>query len=768
MGAIRTFLSISLLAAALSGATGSPNSTAPKPAAAKAKPAATPSVPEVPSFRRDVMPVFFRAGCNQGTCHGSARGKDGFMLSLFGYDPKGDYYRITQEFVGRRINVAVPDQSLLLLKAQGKVPHTGGRLFAKDSVYYQILQRWIEAGAPDDDKAVPVPVEITLAPDHLVFKAPLAAQKLKPTQQMKVTARYSDGTLRDVTDFALFSVNNPSVGNINKTGLLSVGGKGDGFVFARFNRFTIGSEIIVLPASTTGAAAYRWTNPPANNEFDRIVYDRLQKLRLLPSQLCDDETFLRRATLDLAGTLPSVAEYRAFLADTSADKRARLVDRLIASDGFTDLWTDLWTEMLRVKGGGFAPTGTDVKAAAAYRDWIHDQIARNRPLNEFVADQITGTGSNLTDGPANLYTMLVHSTKFTPKAFASDFSQVFLGLRIQCAECHNHPFDRWTQDDYYGWVSFFNGIKRKQGVEPREFYIYNDPAAEPAKHLVDNRPMPATVLGGEAPVPKGVDPRQALAEWLTSPKNELFTHNLANRIWAQYMGRGLVEPVDDMRISNPPANKALLDALAAHLASNGFNLRALVREICTSRVYQLSAKPNATNADDTRQSSRAQLRRLRADVLLDAIVKATDGDRAFNLFPKGTKAIEHYPRTTGDTTGNTFTDAFFHTFGRSDRSTVAASDTRLEPTLSQTLHFIAGDTLQDQIARGKVVPKLLAAKQTPDAIIEELYIRALSRKPDAEERKALLALAQQDPTNRKTYEDIFWSLLDSTEFLFNH
>ncbi len=741
----------------LPGAT--PKAT-PKPAP---KSAPKPIIPATPSFRRDVMPVFFRAGCNQGTCHGSARGKDGFMLSLFGYDPKGDYYRITQEYVGRRVNLAAPEDSLLLLKAQGKVPHTGGRLFTKDSTYYQILLRWIEAGAPDDAGAVPVPVEITLSPDHMVFKS--LAVKVKPTQQMKVTARYSDGTTRDVTDLALFSVNTPSTATINKTGLLTAGTKGDGFVFARFSRFTIGSEIIVLPPND---ATYRWTNPPANNEFDRIVYDRLQKLRLLPSQLCDDETFLRRATLDLTGTLPSVAEYRNFMADTAPDKRARLVDRLIASDGFTDLWTDLWSEMLRVKGGGYGPTGTDVKAAESYHEWIRGQIARNRPLNEFVADQINGTGSNLTDGPANLYTMLVHNTKFTPKAFASDFSQVFLGLRIQCAECHNHPFDRWTQDDYYGWVSFFNGLKRKQGAEPREFYIYNDPAAEPAKHLVDNRPMPATVLGGEAPVPKGTDPRQALSDWLTSPKNDLFTHNLANRIWAQYMGSGLVEPVDDMRISNPPANKALLDALAAHLASSGFDLRALVREICTSRVYQLSAKPNATNTGDTRQSSRAQLRRLRADVLLDAIVKATDGDRTFNMFPKGVKAIQHYPRTTGDTTGNTFTDNFFQTFGRSDRSTVSASDTRLEPTLSQTLHFIAGDTLQDQITKGKVIPNLLTAKKSPDEIVEELYIRALSRKPDPEERKAMLAIAQQDPANRKTYEDIFWSLIDSTEFLFNH
>jgi len=721
--------------------------------------AATPD-PAVPSFRRDVMPIFFRAGCNQGACHGAARGKDGFMLSLFGYDPKGDYYRLTQEYVGRRINVSVPEQSLLLLKAQGKVPHTGGRLFTKDTVYYQTLLKWIEAGAPDDDHAVPMPVEITLSPDKMVFENGASAT----TQQMKVTARYSDGSKRDVTDLALFSANNPTTVKIDKNGLATAGAQGDAFVFARFNRFTIGSEVIVLPADK----GYTWTNPPMQNGLDKIVYDRLQKLRLLPSALCDDETFLRRATLDITGTLPSVEEYRAFMADSSKDKRTRLVDRLIQSDGFTDLWTDLWAEMLRVKGGGYAPTGTDTKAAAAYYDWIHEQMAKNRPLNEFVADQINGTGSNLTNGPANLYTMLVHDRKFTPKNFASDFSQLFLGVRIQCAECHNHPFDRWTQDDYYSWVSFFTGLKRKQGAEPREFYIYNDASAEPAKHLVDDRPMAATVLGGEAAVPGGSDPRKALAAWLTSPKNDLFTHNMANRIWAQFMGRGLVEPLDDMRISNPPSNKALLDALAERLADNGFNLRALVREICTSRVYQLSVQPNATNATDNRQFSRAQLRRLRADVLLDAIVKATDGERSFQYFPAGIKAIEQYPRTSGSTEGARSGDPFFETFGRSDRATVNAGETKMEPTLSQTLHFIAGNTLQDQIGKGKVVPKLLAAGRPPEAIIEELYIRALSRKPDSDEMNGMMDLAAKDPGDRKVYEDIFWSLIDSTEFLFNH
>ena len=311
---------------------------------------------EAPSFRRDVMPILFRAGCNAGTCHGSARGKDGFMLSLFGYDAGGDFYRITREMVGRRVNLAAPEESLLLLKATGKVPHTGGELFTKETPYYQTLLKWIEAGAPDDSDSVPHPVEITLAPDRIVFEGG------KSTEKTAVTARYSDGSTRDVTTLARFLTNNPSTATIDENGVVTAAGRGDTHVFARFNRFTIGSEVIVLPEDKN----YVWTNPPANNFIDEIVHDRLQKLRLLPSELCDEETFVRRVHLDLTGDLPSVEDYRKFMADQSPDKRTVLIDRLLKSDGFTDLWTTLWAEMLRVKGGGYAPSATDVKAADVY------------------------------------------------------------------------------------------------------------------------------------------------------------------------------------------------------------------------------------------------------------------------------------------------------------------------------------------------------------------------------------------------------------------
>ena len=721
-------------------------------------PSSTDLFADAPSFRRDVMPVFFRAGCNSGTCHGSARGKDGFMLSLFGYDARGDYFRLTQELIGRRVNVAAPSESLLLKKASGAVPHTGGKRFDVESPYYQTLLKWIEAGTPDDPANVPEAVEIKLEPDRLLFDVGAAA---RPTI---VTARYSDGSTRDVSKLALFNTNNPDTATINADGVVAPGKRGDTFVFARFNRFTIGSEVIVLPQDS----AVQWSNPPAQNYIDELVYDRLQKLHLLPSELCDDETFVRRVFLDLAGVPPTVEQYRAFVSDANPKKRDALVDQLIASEEFSQVWTAIWAESVRLMGGGYAPTGTDVKAAEAYYQWIHEQIRSNRPFNEFVADQVTATGSNLTNGPANLYTMLVHSPRFTPKEFAANFSQLTMGIQIQCAECHNHPFDRWTMNDYYGFVSFFTGMKRKLGAEPREMYIFNDRSMAPAKHLVDDRPVPATVLGGEAAVPEMGDKRKALAEWLASPDNPHFGRNVSNRVWAHFFGRGLVEPVDDMRISNPPTNKPLLDALAKRFAESKFNLRALVRDICTSRVYQLSSQPNATNSGDTRQFSRSRLRRLRADVLLDAIVVATSSERGFSYFPRGTKAIQHYPRTPGDTEGPNAGDPFFATFGRSRRGSICVCETRIESNLSQALHLLVGDTIDGRVGGGQVVPKLLAAGKSPEEIIAELFLRTLSRNPTSEERTAMRELVGDNVKDSKVYEDIFGSLLQSTEFGFNH
>ena len=715
------------------------------------------AVAEAPSFRRDVMPVFFRAGCNAGTCHGSARGKDGFMLSLFGYDAKGDYARIVEQLPGRRVNTAVPERSLLLLKATAAVPHTGGKLFDVESDFYRTLRDWVAAGAPDDDGAVPEMVDVVLSKTSFVFET------AGPSEPLGVTAVYADGSSRDVTRLARYFSNNASVAEIDADGGVTSKGPGDTNVFARFGRFTVGAEVIVLPP----AEGFAWPNPPADTFIDRLVFDRLEKLRIVPSDLCDDETFLRRVTLDLVARPPTVEEYEAFMAYTSPDKRSRKIDTLLATDDFADFQAALWAEQLRIIGGNYAPQGTVIKAADKFATWIRDQFRDSRPLDQFVSDMVTASGPNIVNGPANLYTMLVHKPRPEPKMLAADFSQVFLGVQIQCAECHNHPFDRWTMDDYYGFVSFFTGVQWKPGVEPREKRIYWKETNR-VPHPVDGKPRDAKTLGAAEPVASEGDPRPALAAWLTSPDNEIFSKNLANRIWAQFLGRGVVEPVDDMRVSNPPTNAPLLDALSKRLVELKFDLRGIVRDICNSRVYQLSVKPTPSNSGDTRQFSHAHLRRLRADVLLDSVVAVTGVPRNLPSWPAGTKAIEYYPRVSGDTAGPTPGDPFFATFGRSTRGTICACETKSNPTLSQAMHLVVGDTVRDRLASGGVVKRLLETKSTPESIIEALFIRTLSRKPTPEELAGFVEMAVVAPKDPAVYEDIFWSLLNATEFVFQH
>ena len=719
---------------------------------------------DVPSFRQDVMPILFRAGCNAGTCHGSARGKDGFMLSLFGYDPKGDYGRIVEDIPGRRVNTAVPEQSLLLLKAIGGVSHTGGKLFDRDGDLYKTLLRWIESGAPDDGGPVPQVVGISLPKESVVFKEKGAHGVAR------LTARFSDGTSRDVTHLARFFSNNPAVASIDINGKVTAVGPGDTNVFARYSRFTVGAEVIVLPdEAESGAEKFVWPNPPVNNFIDTLVFDRLEKLRIAPSELCDDETFLRRVTLDLAARPPTAEEYHAFMADTATDKRAKKIDVLLTGNAFADLWTTIWAEHLRILGGPHAFMGNHQKAATVFNEWVRKQMRSGRPLDEFVAEMVGSSGSTINNGPVNMYTMLVSGWKVDPKKLSADMSQLFLGVQIQCAECHNHPFDRWTMDDYYAFTSFFTGLKRKNGAEVRDHRYYFDKAAEPAKHAVDGRPMAAKVLGGLDPVPAGIDPRKELARWLTSPENEFFSRNLANRIWAQLMGRGIVDPVDDVRVSNPPTNPALLEALAKRFVELKFDLRGLVRDICNSRVYQLSGRPTPSNRLDNRHFSHFHLRRLRADVLLDSIVAITESPRRFGSFPEGTTAIDYFPVDSGEQGGRqpAYGEPFFHTFGRAGRNTVAVA-TKLQPTLPQALHLIVGDSIRDRLSAGGVVKKLVETKSTPEDIIDELFVRVLCRRPTSSEMVRVRAVIGNDVKDQAVYEDLFWSLFNSTEFLFTH
>lgn len=710
---------------------------------------AVPAAPKPLSFRLDVMPVFFRAGCNQGGCHGAAAGKDGFHLSLFGYDPAGDYYRLTRQIVGRRIDLAVPEQSLLLLKATGMVPHSGGRRFQPDSEYYRTLLRWIREGAQDDSAGVPTVTGISLVPDKLVFSGKARRQALQ------VVASYSDGTTRSVNNLALYLTNNKATADIDGQGAVTAGKPGDTFVFARFAKYTIGAEVIVLPPGR-----FKWPKLAGNNYIDGLVWSKLQKLRILPSPLASDEQFLRRAYIDIIGLLPTPDEYRRFMRDRDPQKRAKLVDALLDRDEFNDLWAARWSEWLKVRSDSNSAFGTDRKAAAAYYDWIRDQMRRRTPLDAFVKAQIAGTGSNLQNPPVNLYTMLPQG-QYDPKEVAQDVAQVFTGMRIQCAQCHNHPFDRWTQEDYYGFVSFFTGVKRKMASEAREFWVYDDPNAPPAKHLLDGHPVPATFLGGARADSPGKDPRIALAEWLTSPDNPWFRQNMANRIWAQFFSRGIVDPVDDVRISNPPSNRELLEEIGRRLAAYGFDMRRLIRDICTSRVYQLSSVPNDSNRDDASQFSHQRLRRLRADVMLDALAEVTGTPSDFSAMPRGMRAVELYE-------GGFRASYFLKTFGSAPRDSVNTSEERFEPTLAQALHMINGSTIDQKLARSTVVAAMLQSGRKPSDIIDDLFIRALARKPSETEMKKMMELLGGKPAEKQGYDDVLWALVNSTEFEFNH
>ncbi|MBL6705111.1 MAG: DUF1549 domain-containing protein [Planctomycetaceae bacterium] len=714
------------------------------------------SPPHLPSFNNDVMPVFFRGGCNNGACHGAARGKDGFKLSLFGYDPDGDYYRLLEEYVGRRVNLAAPEKSLLLEKASGRVPHTGGRVFAEDSEYYQTLLRWISAGTPRDVDDAPEPVRLELMPDKVVFEKPGGER------QAKVVAHYSDGTQRDVSLLAVYMTNNEALATIGKDAKIKGLQAGGTHVFARFDRFTVGTEVVVLPEGE-----FTYPDTPQHNYVDELVDAKLRELRITPSALCTDEHFLRRATIDLAGKLPTPAEYEQFMSDSHVNKRAFLVDSLLMRDKFGEVWAAQWGEWLRIYTDTNPGSGTAMKAGWNYYHWLREQMIENRPWDELARDLLTGNGSNLRNPPSNYYTMLPQG-KVDPMKLGEDTAQIFLGLRTQCAQCHNHPFDRWTIDDYYSFTSFFTGVRRKHGSEAREYYTFIDLEAEPAEHLVDGRPMPHQFLGGGLADVANKDPRKVLANWMTTPDNTLFRRNLANRIWAHFFGRGIVHPVDDVRISNPPSNEPLLEELGRRLAEDyGYDAKKLVRDICLSRTYQLSARTNDSNRRDESRFSHAYLRRLRSDVLFDCISDALDYKHRFRR-STAQRAIVMFEGGRRDDYNN----YFFQTFGQARRESVCTCETQTDASLSQALHLINGKTIDDAFWRNPVlIPHLIEKHSEPTDVIKSLYIRILSRKPLESELQEISKLSpdvSDQKAARNFYSSIAWALVNSNEFIFNH
>ncbi|WP_226895416.1 PSD1 and planctomycete cytochrome C domain-containing protein [Luteolibacter marinus] len=704
--------------------------------------------PRPVSFQLDVMPVLTSSGCNTGSCHGSARGKDGFHLTLFGFDPKGDHFRLTRENPGRRINLALPEESLLVTKATGAVPHTGGKLFEKDSAPYQTLVDWIRSGAEYDQGEIARPTGITIEPSQLV----LQGEGLETPFTVKAT--YSDGTDRDVSTLSSFSTSNDNSVAINLHSGLSVSKKrGEAFLLGRFMTFTEVAQAIVIPKEST------YTRPelPEFNYIDKPVYEKLHKLRVIPAPLCDDETFLRRVYIDVVGRLPEIPEREKFLANNDPGKREALVDELIARKEFSEMWVMKWAELLQIRTFNNGGQQVSYKAALGYYNWLRDRIAGNVPFNQVVRELLSSEGGTFASPPTNFFQVEQDVLKLT-----ENVAQVFMGTRIQCAQCHNHPFDRWTVDDYYGFASFFAQVKRKNAEDPRERIIF-DGGGE-VQHLVTKENAKPRFLGTPTPDDFGKQSRrEAMAGWLTSNDNPWFAKNVANIVWSHFFGVGITDPVDDVRISNPPANPQLLEALSTKFIEYDYDVRRLVRDICTSRTYQLSSQTNETNETDTRNFSRAMIRRVRAEVLLDCISQATKTPNKFKGLPLGSNAVQ-----IAD--GNT-SNYFLTTFGRASRATVCSCEVKMEPNLSQALHLLNGDATHNRIQNGKIVEKLWGESLAPEEIVRHLYLRTLSRKPTSDEKAALLSAVdagKNDGEKKQVLNDVFWALLNSKEFIFNH
>ncbi|WP_152050947.1 DUF1549 domain-containing protein [Tautonia marina] len=694
------------------------------------------------SYRLDVMPVFMKAGCNSGGCHGAARGKDGFRLSLFGFDPEGDYHRLLRELPGRRINLSVPDASTVLEKGAGLVPHSGGQLFSTDSELYASIREWIANGAPNDTVAeLPTLTDVQLYPSRAVLDGKGSSQ------QMTVRAIYSDGTDRDVTSLAVFSTNNDNSAAVDGAGLVTAGEQGEAFIMARFETFTVGSQFLVLPKGLE----FEYPDEPEANYIDTLVANKLRKIRVAPSEVCSDETFLRRVSLDLVGLVPTRDEYQAFLDDSDPDKRSKVIEELLTRKEFSEIWVQKWAELLQVRT---VANQIEYKGMYLYYNWLVEQLSNDVPMDVMTRELLSASGGTFQN-PATNYFLSTNDRLL----MAENVAQVFMGMRIQCAQCHNHPFDRWTQDDYYGFVAFFAQIGRKQGDDYRETIIFNSGGGE-TKHPVDGRNMAPKFLGGETPDVSGKDRREVLADWLASPENPFFATSFVNRVWAHFFGIGIVEQVDDFRVSNPASNPELLDELARRFTESGYDLKSLVRDICNSRTYQRDTVANESNAHDSVNFARANLRRIKAENLLDVISQVTDTQDKFRGLPLGARAVQ-----IADGRSSNY---FLTTFGRATRETVCSCEVKMEPTLSQSLHLLNGSTTNAKIRSSPVLKQLVESDLSPEDLISDLYVRCLSRKPTPEERDQLLPLFGEGSNRQQALEDVFWALLNSREFIFNH
>lgn len=697
--------------------------------------------PSPVSFRHDVMPALSQAGCNTGACHGTPTGKGGFRLSLRGYLPDEDYEVLSREIAGRRVDAFAPDNSMILRKPLGELAHEGGVRLNRDTKSFEFLRDWIAEGLKDDPDS-PAAVSLEIVPGNRVLNEPAR------TQQIVSRVTFADGTSRDVTPICYYDSSNTDIAEVDPSGFVTFKKRGEVAVIAHYHnlvatvRFT---HLVEVPG-------FAEIDVPRDNLVDEAVIAKLNRMRIAPSDPCTDEEFVRRAFLDTIGVMPTPEEAQAFLHDPSPTRRETLIDDLLERPEFNDFWALKFADVLRSNSRLIKSKG-----AYAYHRWIRSQLEQNVPIDQFVRDLLTADGSTF-DNPASNY----YRISRTPEEAVETTAQLFLGVRIQCAKCHNHPFERWTQDDYYGFAAFFARVKQKPGMKPDEEVIFAADGGDVHQPRT-GQVMPPKALGGPVYVEAqtSADRQLRLAEWLTAEENDFFARSMTNRIWYHLMGKGIVDPVDDFRDSNPASNDELLDGLAADFAASGFDLRHLVRTVLNSRTYALSARSNELNTDDEIYFSHAVTKLLPAEVLLDAISNVADVPTAFSNMPANSKAIS-IPDGQMD-------HPFLKTFGRPARELACECERESDSNLSQALQLIGGATVHDKLRSDGGRMHLLADSEKPAAeIIDELYAVALSRPPTDIEKEAAVAHIDSAEDRRQAVEDLGWVLINSKEFLFRH
>lgn len=694
------------------------------------------------SFTRDIIPILSKAGCNSGSCHGKAEGQNGFQLSVFGFDASADHSALVKEGRGRRVSLAAPAHSLLLQKASGRMPHGGGVKIRAGSRWDRLLTRWIAEGAR---AGVVADLELEPRIEHIEVAPEVAVLAPDMSQQLQVVAIDSSGQRRDVTAEAEFVSNMDAIAGVDREGLVSVTGvPGEAAILVRY----VGH--VAVARITLPQLEVEFQRPPEHNFIDRLVWDRLETLGIAPSPLADDGTFLRRASLDLTGTLPTVAETRRFLDDPNPDKRMRRVNALLERTEHAEFHAMLWADILRVDSEILTPQG-----ALAMTRWLRRQLRENRPYDEFVREIVTARGSTLSESPAGFF--VVHDK---PDEMARAVSQVFLGVRIECAQCHHHPFERWGQQDYFALAGFFSGVSKQPNPLGGQKIVASGGAD--LQHPRTGQAVPAAGLGADsADFRKLRDRREALFEWMVAPENPYFARTLANRLWAHYFGRGLVEPIDDLRATNPASNEPLLHALSEHLRELDFDIKAFTRTLLSSRAYQLSAAANDSNRLDAQNFSHAAWRPLPAEVLLDAICQATGVPEHFNGWPTGYRAVQVWD--------NRVPSYFLRTFGRPARVSVCACERGSEPSMAQVLHLMNSRELVAKIRhRDGRARQLADSDRTPEDIVEALYLATLCRSPGSAERRLMRRAFAESPSRRQAAEDVLWTLLNTREFVYNH